>query len=478
MNNTCRLISALWVAFSLVACEKSISTTDTSEPPPFIAPAGYRILTDSKGHLDNDNQIDTVLVLQREDNNQAPVEVVVYSWMSEVVRSQTVLSADAAHSEFTQIQIRDHQLEIRIFDGKKIMASFYQYIDGQFKLAKVEQTLTDAESDYKLSFDLINAKIEESNKSSLIYKFDDVSFADADPHYIVQRAIDAVMSDSFTNLRIANKSNLIPPTYQQVAEAIGDLNADGISDMVVAMQKIDDQKSETKTLIYLGKSDVDFQLVSESELVIPPEMSGDDLPLYESISLTIENHELEIGVFKFTSNIRSHFKSIDDSFRLVKIESYATGAGGQSIATVDLMNSTLEQTEINTMEESMPEETTKTSISFPDLYFQMVDPEKILTQAINNSPPETITGILVGGSGYDNYSINIDPDDGSEINIYCGACGEWFESTKDGEGEQLKEEFISKQVTVTIAKEANNGRLAGPSDEEEFYFLKGLKFMN
>jgi hypothetical protein len=271
---------------------------------------------------------------------------------------------------------------------------------------------------------------------------------------------------------------LIPPGYKQVAEARGNLNTDGIVDIALALQKFDDQQSEIKTLIYLGKSETDVQLVSESTLVIPPEISGDDLPLYESISLTIENQQLEVGVFKFTSNIRSHFKFIEDSFRLIKIESYATGAGGQWIANLDLIRSTLEQTEINTMEESMPEETTQKPVSFPNLYFQTVDPEKILEQAINSTPPETITGILVRGSGYDNYSITIDPDDGSEISIYCGACGEWFEPTEDGEGEQLKEEFMSKQVTVIIAKEANNGRLAGPSDEEEFLFLKELKFLD
>ena len=477
MNNIFRLVLAALILLSISACEKEAETV-SSEPPPFFAPAGYHILSDQKGYLDADDQLDTVLILQHENNKQAPVEVVVFSWISEIARSQTVLSTDAANSEFTQIQIRNHQLEITTFDGKKITASFYRYIDGQIKLAKIEQSITDADSDYKISFDLANSIIEESDKSPLNYIFDDITFSDADPEHIVKRTLNATVYDSFTNLRIAKKSNLIPPTYLSIAEATGDLNADGLPDLVVAMRPIDDQSSETKTLIYLGKSDVDLQLRSESDLVIPPEMSGDDLPLYESISLTIDNQQLEVGVFKFTSNIRSHFTFIEDSFRLIKIDSYATGAGGQWIANLDLIKSTLEQTEINTMEESMPEETTQIPVSFPNLYFQTVDPEKILEQAINSSPPETITGILVGGSGYDNYSITIDPDDGSEISIYCGACGEWFEPTEDGEGEQLKEEFISKQVTVTIAKEANNGRLAGPSDEEEFVFLKELKFID
>lgn len=477
MNHILRVGLIASAIFAITACEKS-TTTDTSELPPFMAPAGYQILADQKGHLDNDDQMDTVLILQREGDNQSPVEVVVYSWISEIARSQTVLSADQARSEFTDIQIRDHQLVIKTLDDKKITESFYQLLDGNFKLTKIEQSFTDANNDYKLSFDLINSKVEESNKSPVDYKFDQPLFENANPSYLAQQTIDAIVSESFTNLRIAKKSNLVPPTYQSIAETTGDLNADGISDLVLAMRPTGDQKSATKTLIYFGKSDVDFQLRSESDLVIPPEMSDDDLPLYESISLTIKDQELEIGIFKFTSNIRSYFKLIDDSFRLIKIESYATGAGGQSIATVDLIKSTLEQTEINTMEESMPEETSQKPVSFPNLYFHTVEPEKILEQAINSSPPETITGILVSGSGYDNYSININPDDGSEINIYCGACGEWFEATEDGEGEQLKEEFISKQVTVTIAKEANNGRLAGPSDEEEFLFLKELKFLD
>lgn len=477
MNHILRVGLVASVIFAIAACEKS-TTTDASEPPPFVAPAGYQILVDQKGHLDDDNKIDTVLILQREGDNKTPVELVVYSWISEIARSQTVLSADQARSEFTDIQIRDHQLAIKTLDDKKITESVYQLLDGKFTLTKIDQSFTDANSDYKLSFDLINSKIEESNKSPIDYKFDQALFEDANPSYLVQQTIDAIVSESFTNLRIAKKSNLVPPTYQSIAETTGDLNADGISDLVLAMRPIGDQKSATKTLIYFGKSDVDFQLRSESDLVIPPEMSEDDLPLYESISLTIENQQLEVGVFKFTSNIRSQFRFIDESFRLTKIESYATGAGAQSIVTADLINSTLEQTDINTMEESMPEETSQKSVSFPNLYFQTVDPEKILEQAINSSPPETITGILVNGSGYDNYSITIDPDDGSEINIYCGACGEWFEPTEDGEGEQLKEEFISKQVTVTIVKEANNGRLAGPSDEEEFLFLKELKFLD
>lgn len=477
MNHILRVGLITSAIFAIAACEKS-TTTDASEPPPFMAPAGYQILVDTKGHLDDDNQIDRVLMLQREGDNQSPVEVVVYSWISEIARSQTVLSADQAQSEFTDIQIRDHQLVIKTLDDKKITASFYQYFDGQLRLAKIEQSLTDTNSDHKISFDLINAKIEESNKSSIDYKFDQQLFENANPSYLAQRTIDAIVSESFTNLRIAKKNNLIPPGHQSIAEATGDLNGDKISDLVVAMRPTGDQKSETKTLIYLGKSDADFQLRSESDLVIPPEMTEDDLPLYESISLTIENQKLEVGVFKFTSNIRSHFRFIDDSFRLISIESYATGAGGQWIADLDLIKSTLKQTEINTMEESMPEETSQKTVSLPNLYFQTVDPEKILEQAINSSPPETVTGILVSGSGYDNYSITIDPDDSSEINIYCGACGEWFEASQDGEGEELKAEFISKKVSVILAKEANNGRLAGPSDEEEFLFLKELKFLD
>ncbi len=479
MNKFAKSASLFCLVVSMTACSKDSESIPES-PPAMDAPAGFKILNDIKGYLDKDDQVDTVLVLQPENNEQAPVDAVVFSGPSEVARSQTVLSADLAHSEFTELQISNHRLQIKTFDGNKVTASFYQFLNDKFTLTRIEQSLSDAEAEdeYPLSFDLVNSVIEESNKTPVAYKFDDVDFSTADPQYIAKLATETLISEYFTNRRVANKSKLIPPTYKQIADASGDLNADGVADLALALQKFDDQQAEIKTLIYSGKSDVDFQLVSESTLVIPPKTMGDDLPEYESISLSINNQQLEVGVFKTTSNIRSYFALLDHSFRLIKIDSYATGAGGQSVATLDLIKSTLTQTEINTMQESLPEETKQTSVSFPDLYFQTVDPEKIIAQAVKGMPQETITGVLVSGLGFDNYSIHIRKTNGEEIQVYCGECGDWFSQAEDREGEELKESLKSKRVSAVIATEANNGRLAGPSDDEEFLFLKDLKFLN
>lgn len=88
-------------------------------------------------------------------------------------------------------------------------------------------------------------------------------------------------------------------------------------------------------------------------------------------------------------------------------------------------------------------------------------------------PSELVKGRLVGGGGLDNYSLRIRPDHGPVIEAYCtNHCGDWFTAPDKNDVVKLKSKLFGKQVSVRVATERNNGRLAGPGDDEYLVFIK------
>ncbi|MFT0692599.1 hypothetical protein ACDX34_00510 [Acinetobacter bereziniae] len=86
--------------------------------------------------------------------------------------------------------------------------------------------------------------------------------------------------------------------------------------------------------------------------------------------------------------------------------------------------------------------------------------------------------ILVGGSGVDDLSLMLKNVQGKTIHAYCDQkCGKWFDPDEEIDGQTLKKQYFEKKVQADIKLEKNAGRVAGPSDDESFYFIKHIKLL-
>ncbi|WP_336033430.1 hypothetical protein [Acinetobacter bereziniae] len=54
---------------------------------------------------------------------------------------------------------------------------------------------------------------------------------------------------------------------------------------------------------------------------------------------------------------------------------------------------------------------------------------------------------------------------------------QWFEPDEEIDGQTLKKQYFEKKVQADIKLEKNAGRVAGPSDDESFYFIKHIKII-
>ncbi len=63
------------------------------------------------------------------------------------------------------------------------------------------------------------------------------------------------------------------------------------------------------------------------------------------------------------------------------------------------------------------------------------------------------------------------------ISAYCNnRCGDWFFEDKNAVS-QIKKQIVGRKVKIVVKAEPNSGRIAGPSDDEEFLFIKSAKLM-
>lgn len=459
-------------------CERNDETAEniSSEPPSFLAPPDYEIIQQARGDLNQDNELDTVLAIKKL-NNSSLIEIVLYSGMSEEKRTNSIIPFRLNTEGTISLAIENYELIISTQEPAGIVKSRFRYFDKKLTLVKIEKST----NDYLLTLDLLNSKIEESDAPARTFDFSDAYFEDANPESIIQNTIDELHTKSINAGTITNSSDVVPFGYRVIEDTEGDLNEDGLADKVIAIQNKADKTETITTVVLLKQQDSTFQEDAESRVVIPPEMSTDDTQLFDSVSLTIENNELIVGVSRFTSNTQSHFSYMDGQLTLTKIEQFASGAGEHYSSSIDLLNSTIEETRTNTMDETMPSETTTQSFHLPIIYFEKADPDTVIAQALKGHQKQSITGVLIFGGGIDDNSVTIQTDDGNEINAYCdGKCGDWFVDDIEGNtgGTILDESLKGKKVSAVIATETSNGRIAGPGDDEEFVFVKEIEFID
>ena len=105
----------------------------------------------------------------------------------------------------------------------------------------------------------------------------------------------------------------------------------------------------------------------------------------------------------------------------------------------------------------------------------------MLALALNLLSPsahaQTYTGKIIAGGGIDDMQLSFRTDQRKTHSAYCNTkCGDWF--VEDDQGiSNLKKEMIGRRIKITIRMERNDGRVAGPSDEEEFFFIQDIEFL-
>jgi len=89
---------------------------------------------------------------------------------------------------------------------------------------------------------------------------------------------------------------------------------------------------------------------------------------------------------------------------------------------------------------------------------------------------EKFSGVLVGGGGVDDMLLNIKAGNGRVVRAYCnGRCGDWFVADRDGVY-SLAGKLVNKAVRVTVTRQRNKGRIAGPGEQDVLPFVTRIDF--
>jgi len=90
----------------------------------------------------------------------------------------------------------------------------------------------------------------------------------------------------------------------------------------------------------------------------------------------------------------------------------------------------------------------------------------------------TVSGKLTSGGGIDNRSITVTLAGGDKIEVYCPAvCDEKMFVTDKDDVADLRKRYKGKQVVLSYRPEKNNGRLAGPGEDDIELFATKLVFV-
>ena len=83
---------------------------------------------------------------------------------------------------------------------------------------------------------------------------------------------------------------------------------------------------------------------------------------------------------------------------------------------------------------------------------------------------------LVNGGGIDDLSVQLKDVKNRDINAYCVQhCGNWFVFNAESDGYSLKKKYQGAKVWASLSYEQNRDRIAGPSADEELFFIKKIK---
>lgn len=90
---------------------------------------------------------------------------------------------------------------------------------------------------------------------------------------------------------------------------------------------------------------------------------------------------------------------------------------------------------------------------------------------------QTYEGNIASGGGIDDMQITVRVSSSQSISAYCNQqCGDWFAEDDDAVS-HIRRQMVGRKVRMVVKRERNDGRIAGPSDDEEFLFIKSMTLM-
>ncbi len=147
--------------------------------------------------------------------------------------------------------------------------------------------------------------------------------------------------------------SFVPSGYIVDMQANGDLNQDGLEDIVVVFIKEENVHAKRLVLVLLRQPNNTYILDKFSWTVV--ESKYDETIRYEEEDININNEGiLQHHIWNFGPNINRtcKYKYIDNELCLVSIEAFGSGAGEQREIKLNLLTAKLEITTVNTFTEN------------------------------------------------------------------------------------------------------------------------------
>jgi hypothetical protein len=185
--------------------------------------------------------------------------------------------------------------------------------------------------------------------------------------------------------RLGNDSKDFNPNPKEIEiqyESEGDLNLDGLYDIVLVLKRIGVYDDVRPTLILIQSPENSFQLKNLSFTAMPIEYS-DEYKIYDFEDLSIDDGQLIIDLNSIgpAGKNSSTYRYLEDELILTEIETYNMGAGSHMALDYDILKGEITQTIINTMEEDMPSEEKTFSLGAQKFRFENADPIDIIIQS-------------------------------------------------------------------------------------------------
>lgn len=225
-------------------------------------------------------------------------------------------------------------------------------------------------------------------------------YIDADTRKIYEYDLPNDQLIEFPNQPMDNEALVFPETAGKAKDFLpkngnyeiqygerGDLNNDGLEDIVMVLSHKEDKMESRPMLILLKDKNGNYRLDKVSYHVMPIEFTTDDYKIYDPEDISIDSGVLRIQLYSYGpyGNVFSTFRYEGADLLLTDIETYNTGAGSHLRLYYDVKQGTLEEEVINTMKEDMPSETQTFHVGEAKYRFEDAAPNDIIIEAYKQS---------------------------------------------------------------------------------------------